>query len=72
MLLKLLMGKEKSLRGQTEEARTIVPQPPEQNPTITETNQSDLMNHSLKELREAVSPAVWGHPGSMGHGVRDL
>ena len=39
------MGKEESIRGQTEEARTTILQPPEQKPTIT--NQNDHMNHSI-------------------------
>ena len=36
VFLKFLMGKEESIRGQTEEARTAIPQPPEQKPTIRE------------------------------------
>ena len=47
VFLKFLMGKEESIRVQTEEARTAIPQPPAQKSQSQKANQNDHIDHSL-------------------------
>ena len=51
-----------------EEARAIIPQPPEWKPQSQKANQIDHMDHSLVWLNEAMSHAMQSHQIQMGHG----
>ena len=57
-----------SIRGQTEEARTIIQRPPEWKSQSQRANQNDHVYHSLVWLSEPMNHAVQGHPRQMGHG----